>query len=221
MKRNFTRSGWLLIPLVGCSLFVLLYIIAACLYPGGSNTDKTARGFDVLHNYWCDLLGPVAKNGEHNPGWRVAMWAMSVLCVALAVFWWIVPRLFERSRWYKILIAYPGIISMAIAPFLFTQYHDLIINLASIPGIIALATTFTALYRHRSYKLFVFGLACLFLIGANNYVYYTGQWLYVLPVLQKITFLLVMTWMGIITWVIYARALQKGAVQPVAVQAGH
>lgn len=191
---------------------MLLYIIAALLYPGGSNTDKTARGFNVLHNYWCDLLGPVAKNGGHNPGWRVAMWAMGVLCVALAIFWWIVPRLFERNRWYKILISYAGIVSMTIAPFLFTQYHDLIINLASIPGIIALATTFTALYKHRWFKLFGFGILCLLLIGINNYVYYTGHWLFMLPVLQKFTFLLVMTWMGIITWVIYRRDINKNSI---------
>ncbi len=205
MKKTFTKSGWLLTPLIGSCVFILLYLIAACLYPGGSNTDKTAPGFQVLHNYWCDLLGPVAKNGEHNPGWLVAMWAMGVLCIALAVFWWIVPRLFERSRRFKILISYAGIVSMAIAPFLFSQYHDLIINLASIPGIIALATTFAALYKHRWYKLFGFGIFCLLLIGANNYVYYTGQWLYALPLLQKFTFLLVMIWMGIITWVIYNR----------------
>lgn len=92
MKRPITKSAWLLTPLIGCCLFILLYIIAALLYPGGSMIDETAKGF-----------------------------------------------------------------------------------------------------------------FCLLLIGANNYIYYTGNWLYVLPVLQKITFLLVMTWMGIITWAIYRK----------------
>lgn len=177
--------------------------MAAFLYPGGSNEDETAKGFSVLHNYWCELLGTRAVNGEYNPGWRVAMWAMGVLCVAVAVFWWLTPRLFERNRWYTIFIAYAGVLSMAITPFLSTQYHDLIINLASIPGVIAMITTFIALYKHRLYTLFAVGVFCLLLIGANNYIYYTGNWLYTLPVLQKFTFLLVMTWMSIITWMIY------------------
>lgn len=202
-KDSLYKRTWLLTPLIGFGLFILLYVVAALLYPGGSYTDKTAKGFSVLHNYWCDLLGDHAKNGQYNPGWRIAMWAMAVLCISLAVFWWLLPKLFERNPWYTILISYAGIASMAITPFLSTKYHDLIINIASVPGIIALVTTFTALYKHRWYKLFLLGVCCLLFIGVNNYIYYTGNSLYMLPLLQKITFLLVMTWMGIITWEIY------------------
>lgn len=200
-----SRRIAILTPLFGCCLFILLYIIAAVLYPGGSDANKQSRGFSVWHNYWCELLSLRAGNGEYNPGSIVAIWAMGVLCVSLAIFWWIVPRLFPPNPWYRILIAYAGIGSMAITSFISSKNHDLIINLASIPGIIALLTTFIALYKHGWYKLFVFGSFCLLLIGANNYIYYTGNWLYVLPVLQKITFLLVMTWMGIITWLIFRR----------------
>jgi hypothetical protein len=183
-----------------------MYIVAASLYPGGSDKDKTAKGFSVLHNYWCELMSTQAANGEYNPGWRVAIGAMGVLCVALAVFWWITPRLFKPNRGYTICIGYAGILAMLITPFLSIKHHDLVINLASIPGITAMITTFIALYKHRSYKLFAFGIFCLLLIGANNYVYYTGNGLYALPVLQKITFLLVMTWMSTITWIVYRRA---------------
>lgn len=206
MKKGPFYRAWLLTPFIGFCVFILLYVIAASLYPGGSNEDEAAKGFSVLHNYWCELLSNQAVNGQYNPGWRVAIWAMGVLCVALAVFWWLTPSLFKPHRWYAICIRYAGILSMAITPFLSTKHHDLIINLASIPGITAMITTFIALYKHKWYKVVAFGIFCLMLIGLNNYVYYTGHWLYALPVLQKITFLLVMTWMSIITWLIYCRS---------------
>ncbi|NII28198.1 hypothetical protein HB364_24155 [Pseudoflavitalea sp. X16] len=203
MKQPLPKSIWLLTPFFGCCLFILLYIIAAFFYPGGSNMDTTAKGFSIQHNYWCELLSSVAKNGEYNPGSRVAVWAMGVLCVALAVFWWLLPRLFKPNRWYRIFISFAGITSMVIAPFMSTRYHDLVLNLASIPGIIALIVTFIALYKYRWHKLLVMGACCLLLVGVNNYIYYTGHWLHTLPVVQKCTFLFVITWMCIITWVIY------------------
>jgi glucan phosphoethanolaminetransferase (alkaline phosphatase superfamily) len=202
---SLAKRFMLLIPLVGCCLFILLYIIAAFLYPGGSDADEHSTGFSILHNYWCELLNARSRNGVYNPGSPVAMWAMGVLCFSLAIFWWIVPRLFVPNPWYKILIAYAGIISMLITPFISSQHHDLVINLASIFGVIALLATFTALYKGGWYKLLALGIFCLLLIGLNNYIYYTGQDLHTLPVLQKVTFLLVMTWMGIITWLIYQR----------------
>lgn len=98
---------------------------------------------------------------------------------------------------------------MAITPFLSSEYHDLIITLASIPGIVALITTFIALYKVHRYQLVAFGIACLLMVGLNNYVYYTGHGLYTLPVLQKVTFLLVMTWMSLVTWQVYRYAWKQ------------
>jgi hypothetical protein len=203
LKKAPLHKVWLLTPFIGFCIFIIMYVVAAALYPGGSDEDKNAKGFSILHNYWCELLSDRAANGKYNPGGRVAIWAMGILCIALAVFWWITPRLFNPNRWYTICIGYAGILAMLITPFLSTKYHDLVINLASIPGITAMITTFVALYKNRWYKLFAFGIFSLMLIGLNNYVYYTGYWLYTLPVLQKVTFLLVMTWMSIITWLIY------------------
>lgn len=195
----------LLIPVLGFCGFVLLYIIAASLYPGGSHADRYSKGFSILHNYWCELLSSEAVNGAYNAGWRVAMAAMIILCVSLATFWWQAPLLFPPNKWNNVFIGWAGVLSMAITPFLSSAYHDLVITLASIPGIIAMVATFVALYRQRWYKLVAFGIGCVLLIGANNYIYYTGHCLVALPLLQKITFLLVMTWMSSITWQVYKR----------------
>lgn len=195
----------LLIPVFGFCSFVLLYIIAASLYPGGSHADRSSKGFSILHNYWCELLSSEAVNGAYNAGWRVAMAAMIILCVSLAIFWWQAPLLFPPNKWNNVFIGWAGVLSMAITPFLSSAYHDLVITLASIPGIIAMVATFVALYRQCWYKLVAFGIGCVLLIGANNYIYYTGHCIEALPLLQKVTFLLVMTWMSSIAWQVYKR----------------
>lgn len=208
-RKPMRKKAFLLTPIVGFSIFVLLYILAAGLYPGGSDADPQSKGFSILHNYWCELLSTQAANGAYNPGSRVAITAMIMLCLSLAVFWWQVPILFGNRLVHKICIRGAGVLSMAITPFLSTQYHDLVITLASIPGIIALITTFIALYKSRRFGLVVFGIGCLLLVGVNNLVYYTGYYLYTLPVLQKLTFLLVMTWMSIVTWLVRRRAASQ------------
>lgn len=55
---------------------------------------------------------------------------------------------------------------MVIAFFLFTNLnHDLITNLASAFGFIAIVGTFIGLYKAKWFGLFVFGLLNVLLIG--------------------------------------------------------
>lgn len=199
-------NPFLLTPIAGFGSFVVMYIVAASLYPGGSDADPHSQGFSILHNYWCELLSSQAANGAPNPGSQVAMAAMVLLCLSLAIFWWQVPILFGNRLVHRICIRGAGVLSMAITPFLSSAWHDLVITLASIPGVVALITTFVALYRSGRLGLMCFGVGCLLMVGVNNFVYYTGYGLYALPVLQKLTFLLVMTWMSIVTWLVYRQA---------------
>ena len=87
----------LLTPLAGIFLFLILYIIAAWLYPGGSKVDPQASGFSVLHNYWCDLFDVVAYNGSANPSRPIALIAMIILTGSFALLWYVLPRLFTVS----------------------------------------------------------------------------------------------------------------------------
>jgi hypothetical protein len=53
----------LLLPPVGILIFILLYIVAAFFYPGGSEFDTHSDGFSWKHNYWCNLLNELAIKG--------------------------------------------------------------------------------------------------------------------------------------------------------------
>ncbi len=191
-----------MLPLFGSCLYVLLYLAAAWLYPGGSQFDKAAKGFSWLHNYWCNLLNEQAGNGEPNPARPVALTAMLVLCGTLALFWYLFPQYAGFKKSTRLLLRVSGIAAMAIGAFLFTPLHDVIINVATLFGMIALAGTFTGLYRLRWKKLFWMGLFNLVLVAANNALYYGNGLLY-LPVVQKITFLYFLLWISLISGCLY------------------
>ena len=130
IKPTHKSTFWILLPVLGIITFVLLYIIAALNYPGGSAFNKQSTGFSWAHNFWCTLLNDQAINGEANPAKPIAMVAMLVLCFSLGVFWWLFPRYTGAERNYKMIIPISGILSMITGLLLFTPLdHDLIIYL--------------------------------------------------------------------------------------------
>lgn len=192
-----------LLPLLGIGIFIGLYGWATVLYPGGSNADHNAMGFNWLTNYWCDLTGATGKNGQHNPAEPVATTAMIVLCVSLAVFWITLPRLFSQPRRQQILMRYPGVTAMLVAPFVASAYHDTAINLTGILALPPLLLTLLGLYQGHHFRLLAAGGICLLLVLVNNIIYHVPWHLDWLPVVQKITFLAVLGWIGAISWRVY------------------
>ena len=197
------KNIWLLSPVLGILLFTVLYIVAALLYPGGSQADKNARGFSWINNYWCNLLNEEAINGQHNPARPVALTAMLVLCVTLTFFWFLFPRYMNFRKYGRLAMQLSGAIAMTIAMFLFTHLHDIVIDVASVFGLVAFVGTFNGLYKSKWYGLFCFGIINLLLVALNNYLYYTKGLIIYLPVVQKITFASFLTWIGAIDLFIY------------------
>lgn len=197
---------WILTPTLGICLFGLLYLLAACQYPGGSNADRVAVGFSWQHNYWCDLLGNVGKNGAANPGRPIALTAMLVLCGSLSVFWWLLPHLHPTQTRFVRLSQWMGVLSMVIVLFIGTPWHDAVMNTAGCFGLLALTATFLGLYRSRLFTLIAFGLFCMVLVVLNNYVYYSHQYIAYLPIIQKLTFVLFLLWIVLINRELYRKA---------------
>lgn len=182
------------VVLWGSVVFGALYIVAAYLYPGGSNAHKNESGFNLFTNYWCDLLGSHAKNGKLNLGQPVAMTAMVVLCLTLAYFFYVTPDLLGYHKPTQRFLQLIGVLSMVVAPFIFTIYHDAVINVAGTFGILAMLGTFIGLYRHGYVALLRLGLVCSILCGLNNYVYHTHHFIEHLPIVQKLTFFIFLLW---------------------------
>lgn len=199
------ETYWVLAPLMGIGAFIQLYLVATLLYPGGSQANPQSIGFSWLHNYWCNLFNVEAINGQLNPARPVALLAMLILCVSLAMLWYILPNLFAFNRISSKIIQGTGLLSMLLAGLIFTPYHDLFINLAGLLGLITLLYTFSGLYQGQYKNLFWLGCSCLALMGLNNYIYYTRDQLYWLPSLQKLTFALFLSWVSLLNWEVYKK----------------
>jgi hypothetical protein len=204
-QTNRSKSFWVLVPVFGSILFIILYIIAALLYPGGSETDKTAIGYSWTNNYWCNLLHDDAINGERNTAKPVAIAGMFILGLALSVFWILFPAETQLKIYHRLLIQIAGTVGMITSFLLLTKIdHDIAINTSSAFGLIAMLGTMIALYQLKWKVLFAFGIFDLLLIALNNYLYHTEQMTY-LPLVQKFSFLSFLVWFCLIDLKLYRR----------------
>lgn len=194
-----------LIPLFGICLFLLLYVLAAALYPGGSNTEQISRGFSVANNYWCDLMANNAKNGLANPARPVAITGWVILCFSLGLFWIYLPGLFTVKNINHKIIQYAGTLTAAIAIFSFTRFHDAVINLAGVFGTITSVAAFIELKKEKYYALLGMAMFC-YILGVINYFSYTTEYLVSkLPLLQKVTYALSLLTFGLASYSIYRK----------------
>lgn len=204
--KTVKTKKWLLLPLFGCMLFVALYIVATLCYPGGSPFNKQTTGFSWAQNYWCNLLNETALNGQVNSARPVALTATVVLCTSLVGFWYLFPLQAGFSKGGRRLMQVSALLSMITVLFLFTSYHDMVINVATGFGAIALGGTFVGLRKLRWKGLFWTGLVALPLIALNNLLYYNKSLQIYLPVVQKITFLYFLVWISSISLCLYRRS---------------
>ena len=208
-QANKTKTIWALIPIIGSLLFIALYIIAAFLYPGGYETNKTATGFSWTNNYWCNLLHDDAINGETNIGKPFAVTGLFILGIALSTFWVIFPKQIDANKSFGLIIPTSGMIAMPSAFLLVTDIdHDLVINFAGFFGSVATTGTIICLYRKKWFGLFAFGLFNILLIVLNNYLYHTKGMMIYLPVVQKISFLSFLVWICCIEMKLYRQILK-------------
>jgi hypothetical protein len=182
------------IPISGIAIFVGLYLYATTLYPGGSQADLNSVGFDWIHNYLCNLMNEKGMNGQPNPGRPYAILAMMVLCISLMVFFIQFANTFSTSIFWKRLIIVSGVISMTTASLIFTQYHDQMTIVSSILGLVVVIGILLEVFKSDWMMYKTSGAVCILLLGVNNYIYYTGQYIENLPSLQKFTFIVVLIW---------------------------
>lgn len=188
------------IPIVGIPCFVLLYVYASLYYPGGSQADPQSTGFSWVHNYWCNLLNQNAINGQPNPAQPIAMIAMVGLSLSLAVFWYQFPMISIHNVLLTRITQFAGIAAMATALLLNSSLdHDMITNLASLLGLVAVVGTLIILHRLRWNAVFWFGTMNLLLVILNNVLYYSPDLISFLPLIQKISFAAFLVWFCIIS----------------------
>lgn len=180
--------------MIGILIFLVIYVYSSTLYPGGSQANLNSEGFDWINNYWCNLMNEKGMNEQQNPARPFAILAMIILCSSLMIFFIRFANIIPKSKIWKGIIKIGGILSMISATLMFTKLHDLMTIISSLFGFLVVIGIIREIYKSeiQGYKLS--GLLCILLLGLNNYIYYTQHFIEVLPLLQKITFAIVLLW---------------------------
>lgn len=189
LSHTKSQIKWtLFLPLAGMGLFVVFYIVAARMYPGGSWADPGQEGFSWRHNYLCDLLDTLAVNGQLNPGRYWARTSLGVLCAGLAILWYQLPRLLDAAPGLKRMVRISSVAAFVTTAFLSAGNHDLTVRIAGLFGLVALLSAVVGLWRNGRRGMSVFGMWCLGIFLLNYAIYETGSFIGALPLIQKITF---------------------------------
>lgn len=194
LKTALSKPYILLLPLIGMGLFVLLYMLAAIHYPGGSWNYINHSGFSFRDNYLCDLLDENAINGMPNTAKYYARLSLGVLCASILMIWYFLPHLCTSKSINLKIMWFSGFLSLGVTIFLASGTHDTVVRIAGIFGIVAIATACIELYRSKRYKISGLGLFCLIIFCLNYYIYETELYIETLPRIQKITFLSFIAW---------------------------
>jgi len=135
-----------------------------------------------------------STNGKVNPARPFSVFAMIVICLSLMVFFIQFADAYSKERIWKITIKTNGVISMAFAMLIFTRYHDLMTIVSSFFGLFVLVGIIRTIYKSELTSYKITGVLCVLLLGMNNYIYYTQDFIEYLPLLQKITLVIVLIW---------------------------
>ena len=174
------------------SAYLIFFVVAACLYPGGSdNLPTSENGYSFFHNFLCDTNNKITQSGLTNPGQSIAVFAHLVLSFTMMSFFYILPRMFEKQNRNTKLIRLLGVLAMAIFTFMYQEdLHDLIVTLVGIFGSMAFVPIFIELvkFKNRAFKALtylVFIMSILLFLGFE-----TKIGIYYMPFFQKFAFII-------------------------------
>ncbi len=116
---------------------VILLVIAALAYPGGSMTDKNSIGFQWSKNFMSNLFTAKAMNGADNPGRIWALVGMAFHAVGYGIFFINMSKKISSRPWADIL-KFTGAANILFIFLIATPLHDL--------GVVSIILTLTGLF---------------------------------------------------------------------------
>ena len=133
-------------------------------------------------------------NGLENPARPFAILALIILCSSLALFFLQFGKYFMEKGIWKSIIQILGILSMISSVLIFSKYHDIMTTISSVLGVLVVVGIIRTIYKSNLTVFKISGIVCIILLGINNLIYYSGNYIEYLPLIQKITFGMVLIW---------------------------
>jgi len=182
------------IPVAGIAGFIALYLYAASMYPGGTQSNHGTHGYSHLSNYWCDLLDGTAYSGDVNRGRPFAVLATIILPLSLVPLWLQVPVLLRDRAKSGRFVQVVGSTAMVVSTAIFSSLHDIVINVAAVLGFTAFAVTVLQLADTWHRALTAVARLSAILCMANYLMWLTGTFLWAMPLVQKAAFVAFFSW---------------------------
>ncbi|HWJ26591.1 MAG TPA: hypothetical protein VNS32_08605 [Flavisolibacter sp.] len=180
--------------LLAIMVSVLLLIIATLYYPGGSQLDKNSIGYDWKNNYISNLFNKTAISGSDNPSRYWAVFGMLFLSISFAFFFADFSKKIANKGAARVIKLF-GIAAMIFAFLTVTPYHDIMVTISGTLVLVSMFYVTVFLFKSKLHFLKVLSVVCLLVFYCCDYIYYTGTYLTILPIMQKVCFLTIVIWM--------------------------
>lgn len=135
---------------------MILIVIAASKYPGGSLLDKNSVGFGWSKNFISNLFEAKAINGSENPGRIWAILGMAFQSIGYGVFFINMSKKISFKVW-SIILKFIGFANIFLIFLIATPFHDL--------GTISIVLTLFGLFIITLFvlksKLFLLKFCCI------------------------------------------------------------
>jgi hypothetical protein len=166
---QITKKYSVLICLI---ISVILILIAASLYPGGSLFDNNAIGFKWTKNFISNLFQTKALNGTQNPGWIWALIAMAFHSIGYGIFFINMSKKMASKPWATILKMI-GVSNIILIFLIATPLHDLGV-LSIILTLLGLFTITMFILKSKRHALKFACMSCLLTYYGFFFVYGLG-----------------------------------------------
>ncbi len=177
-------------PMVGLVIYLFTFLYAVSGYPGGSYNQPNAIGYSHFHNFLCDAMDLVTKNGMLNTFRGFSITAHIILSLSMIAFFYLLPCVFASENRNTKLIRVFGVSAMTVLIFMYTPYHDLMVSITGVLGSVALIPLFIELHKNKNSGLRQLAYLCFSFSLVVFFSYETKIGFYYLPFIQKITFFL-------------------------------
>ncbi len=196
-------------PTIGICLFFVFFVYSASLYPGGSQANLKSVGYSWQNNYWCELMNVEAMNGNYNPAVPFAVSGIVFLSIGLSSFFYQLPNYCPTSTFKRKLVRFCGVVGTIFATLLFTSFHDQMLIGFSVFTFITIVTALIILNENKEALCFWTGVISILMVQVNNYMYYLRVRVDLIPVIQKLTIVLVLVWVSTLNLYFYFRKMKK------------
>lgn len=169
--------------LIGIAISILLLMIAAFNYPGGTDQDMSTIGFSWSKNFISNLFEENALNGSVNNARIWAMIGMVFYSATCAIFFFN----FSKKIVNKIasnFIRYIGIMTMPFTFFIATPLHDLMLAISNTLFWACMICITVYLLKSKLIFFKIYAIICLVIYYYAMYLYISKEWI-TLAVVQK------------------------------------